>query len=129
MPPKIVNPADLPAPHGYSHGMLLDSGRLLFIAGQLGLDESGDRDFVSQFGRSLAAIRLIVEEAGGAVENIGRLTIYVKDMPTYLNAQHQLREVYRTCFGRHFPAMSVIEVKGFVLPEIEVEIEATAVLR
>jgi len=129
MPPKIVNPESLPATRGYNHGILSTGGRILFIAGQTGLDENGRGDFAAQFGRALAAVRLVVEEAGGATENIGRLTIYVKDMQVYLRARRDLNNMYRKHFGRHYPAMSVIEVNGFIQPEMEVEIEATAVLQ
>ncbi len=130
MSAKVFNPDTLPALAGYNHGVELSGSRILFIAGQTGLSADGTvpAAFAEQFGVALANVRAVLEAAGGTAEDIGRLTIYVTDMTEYLAARRKLKDAYRKHFGRHYPAMSAVEVKGLLFPEMKVEIEATAVL-
>jgi len=126
---KIHNPTELGQPHGYNHGVEIAGGRLLFVAGQTGVGDAGvTGSFPTQFARALRAVRRVVEMAGGGVEHIGRLTIYVRDIQQYVESREELATTYAEEFGRHYPAMSMIEVKGLLYPDALVEIEATAVL-
>ena len=128
----IVNPEELGAPRGWNNGMLAQpGGRMLFIAGQTARDASGrvaDGGFVAQFDRALGNVLVVLHQAGGEPEDIGRLTIYVSDMAQYRASLEPLGEVYRRRMGSHFPAMALVEVKSLVDPQAVVEIEATAVI-
>ncbi|HEX5575989.1 MAG TPA: SDR family NAD(P)-dependent oxidoreductase [Gemmatimonadales bacterium] len=128
----VINPEELGAPRGWSHGMLAQAGgRTLFIAGQTACDRSGRvpaGDFVSQFDRALGNVLAVLSQAGGEPGDIGRFTIYVTDMAEYRASLKPLGEVYRRRMGTHFPAMALVEVKSLVNPQAVVEIEATAVL-
>ena len=126
---KHVNPEGWPQPRGYANAMLADNG-VLFIAGQIGWDAQGRLapDFVSQFRQALANIRTIVESAGGRVEQIARLTWYVTDVEQYRAKARDIGAAYRELLGKHFPAMTVVEVSSLVEKDALVEIEATAVL-
>ena len=73
-------------------------------------------------------ILAILEAAGGAAEDLTRLTWYVTDKQEYLARQREVGEVYRRVLGRHFPAMTMVVVAGLVEDEALVEIEATAVI-
>jgi enamine deaminase RidA (YjgF/YER057c/UK114 family) len=129
---EVVNPGELGAPRGYSHGILAPAGgRLLFVAGQIG----GDADqrlveggFAPQFERALENVVAVVRAAGGAPEDLARLTLYVTDRREYLAALPAVGERYRRVMGRHFPAMALVEVQALLEPGARVEIEATAVL-
>lgn len=125
-----INPATLATPRGYSHG-ILGGGRLLFVAGQIGWNEKSeivsDR-FVDQFDQALANVLAVVREAGGTPESVGRLTIYVVDKSEYAAAQKEIGEHYRARMGRHYPAMTLVEVKSLLEDGARVEIEATALL-
>ena len=126
---KIINPPSLPKPRGYSHGVLMPPGRTLFVAGQVGMkSDQLASGFVDQFAAALDNVRAVVDAAGGAVEHVGRLTIYVSDMETYLANAKALGPAYRAVFGDHYPAMSAVEVSRLLDPRLLVEIEATAVL-
>ena len=106
-------------------------GRVLFVAGQVAADTEGnvrEAPFVQQFGDALQRVITIVEEAGGTAENIGRLTFYVTDIGAYRSNLKLVGDAYRQLMGRHFPAMSLVEVKALVATGAKVEIEATAVL-
>ena len=127
---QIVNPPQLARPKGYSHGIVAE-GRLLFVAGQIGWTAGGEMvgdDFVDQFDQALANVLAVVAAAGGAPEKIARLTIYVVDKDEYLRLRREVGERYRARIGRHFPAMTLVEVRSLLEPRARVEIEATAVL-
>jgi enamine deaminase RidA (YjgF/YER057c/UK114 family) len=127
---KIINPPGLPPPRGYSNGVVAE-GRMLFVAGQIGWNESsrlvGDR-FVDQFDQALANVLTVVKAAGGAPESVSRLTIFITDKGQYLSATDEIGRRYRARMGRHYPAMSLVEVKALLEPGALVEIEATAVI-
>jgi enamine deaminase RidA (YjgF/YER057c/UK114 family) len=129
---KKINPSTLGAPRGYSNGILTEpNGRLLFVAGQIGCDQSNEvvsSDFVAQFDQALANVLSVVTEAGGSPDQVTRLTMYVTDRVEYLTHQRAVGERYRDRMGKHFPAMALIEVKGLLDPAAKVEIEGTAVL-
>ena len=124
---KIVNPEALGIPRGWNNGMLApEGGRVLFVAGQIGV--SAGAGFAAQFGAALANVARVVEGAGGTVADVGRLTIYVTDMEAYRGSLAEVGAGYRTVFGKHFPAMSLVAVTELVDPRAVVEVEATAVI-
>ena len=130
---KFINPESLGLPRGYSNGVLTETGgRLLFIAGQIAWDERQrivSADFVEQFDRALANVITVVTEAGGRIEQIARLLIYVTDRNEYRSRTGEIGERYRARMGRHFPTMALVEVKGLLEDEAKIEIEAMAVIQ
>jgi enamine deaminase RidA (YjgF/YER057c/UK114 family) len=127
---KFINPEELGAPSGFSHGVLTDRGpRLLFIAGQIAWDNKQtiiSDDFVEQFDRALANVIAVVVAAGGSAEQIARLIIYVTDKQEYRRRTREVGERYRVHMGKHFPAMVLVEVKGLLDDRAKVEIEGIA---
>ena len=128
----IVNPDGLGRPSGFSHGVLGPAGgRVLFVAGQTapaeGPDDPEER-LVAQFAVALARALDVVGAAGGRPEHVTRLTVYVTDMAAYRAARPRLAAPWREAMGRHYPAMSLVEVRSLVDEGAVVEIEATAVL-
>lgn len=129
---ELVNPDALGAPRGWTNGMLaVPRGRLLLVAGQDASGPDGEvatDDFVEQFGIALRKAITVVREAGGTSEDIGRLTIFVTDLDAYRASRSELGVLYRSLMGRHYPAMSLVQVAGLLDPRARVELEATAVL-
>ena len=129
---KHINPESWLRPRGYTNGLLTTPDvRLLFIAGQIGWDEQQrivSADFVEQFDRALRNVLTIVREAGGAPGGIARLVVYVTDKEEYRARTSELGERWRDLMGRHFPAMTLVEVKGLLEDGAKVEIEGIAVL-
>jgi enamine deaminase RidA (YjgF/YER057c/UK114 family) len=129
---EIVNPESLGAPSGWNNGLLAPSGnRVLFVAGQAATEADGtirSTGFVDQFSRVLQKILKVVEEAGGGPQDIGRLTVYVTDLATYRASRRPLGEAWKRLMGRHYPAMTLVEVSGLLDDGALVEIEATAML-
>ena len=132
MPFTFINPESLGAPSGYANGVLAEpGGRLLFIAGQIGWNEHQrivSADLVEQFDRALANVIAVVTEADGKPEQIARLIIYVTDKRDYKTRMNEIGERYRARMGKHFPAMTLVEVKSLLDDDARVEIEGIAVL-
>ncbi|MCV0425331.1 MAG: RidA family protein [Roseibium sp.] len=125
---KSIQPEGWAPAKGYANGMLT-SGQTLHIGGQIGWNKDQvfeTHDFVGQMEQTLANIAAIVEEAGGAVTDIVRLTWFITDKSDYLARQKEVGVAYRRVFGRHFPAMSVVVVAGLIEDGALIEIEATA---
>lgn len=125
---KLVNPRAWKRPSGYSNGVV--GNGFLFLSGQIGWNENGEFSpgLVEQVRQALANICDVIEEAGAKREQIVRLTWYVTDRQVYKSHLAELGVVYREIIGRHFPAMSVVEVRGLVEDAALVEIEATVAL-
>ena len=126
---NFINPETLAAPKGYNHGVL-SSGRILFVAGQIGWDrnEKVVDGFAAQFDLALANVLEVVRAAGGNTENVSRFTIFVKDKSEYLKQRKEIGKMYRQRMGHHYPAMSLLVVKDLLEDGALVEIEATAVI-
>jgi enamine deaminase RidA (YjgF/YER057c/UK114 family) len=130
MPLEVVTPAALASPRGYSHG-LKGGGELLFVAGQIGWDAQQrvvSSDFVAQFAQALDNVLAVVRAAGGAPQSIARLAIYVTDRHEYRSRARDVGTAYRERMGRHYPAMTLVEVRALLEDAAKVEIEATALL-
>ena len=129
---QIFNPASLAQPSGYSYGLAIEGGRLLQLAGQTGMDASGrimhPGDIVAQFGQALANILCVVEAAGGDGSSIVKLTIFVTDKRSYRDNLQRVGEKYRALMGKHYPPMTLVEVKSLFDDDAMIEIEGVAVL-
>ena len=127
---QTLNPPGWPRPKGYSNGVAA-RGRMIFVAGQVGwnADERFTSDrLVDQARQALTNIVAILREGGAGPEHLVRMTWYVLDKSEYLKSGRELGEVYRAVMGRHYPAMTAVEVKGLVEEGALLEIEATAVI-
>ena len=125
---QTIHPEGWAPAKGYANGMLTPNG-VLHIGGQIGWDgqqQFVSDDFVQQMEQALLNIRDIVEEAGGVVTDIVRLTWFVTDKREYLARQREIGVAYQRVMGKHFPAMSMLVVAGLVEDRALVEIEATA---
>ena len=85
-------------------------------------------DFPGQARQAFKNILAILAEANAGPEHITRITWYVNDKQEYLGALKEVGQAYRDTIGRHYPAMALIEVKGFVEDGAKLEIETTAVV-
>lgn len=130
MPHRIIDPDGWAPAKGYANGVLTDDG-YLFVGGQIGWNAAQrfeTHDFIGQMTQALRNILQVVEEAGGTAADITRLTWYVTDKKEYISRQSEVGVAYRSVFGRHFPAMTMVVVADLIEDEALVEIEATAVL-
>jgi len=127
---KILQPPDWPRPKGYANGVSA-RGNLVFLSGVVGWNARGefsDGDFVPQVRQALLNIVEILKQAQARPEHIARMTWYVLDKNEYLSVAKEIGVVYREIIGRHYPAMTVVEVSGLIEANARVEIEVTAVV-
>ena len=127
---KFLLPEGWKQPKGYSQAVMAD-GKQIYISGQIGWDETATfqtDDFAEQAGQALRNIVSILATANGGAEHITRMTWFITDKQEYLASLKSLGQKYREEVGRHFPAMSVVEVKSLMEDRAKVEIEATAVI-
>jgi enamine deaminase RidA (YjgF/YER057c/UK114 family) len=129
-PHEFLHPKNWKPALGYSNGMAA-SGRMVFTGGIVGwnADQQFETDdFAGQVAQCLSNIKAVLAEAGAEPHHLVRLTWYVTDKHEYLGALRQIGQAYRTHFGKHFPAMALVQVVALVEDRAKVEIEATAVI-
>ena len=127
---EILQPAGWVRPKGYSNGIAA-TGRQIFVSGMIGWDAEGrfqTDDFVGQARQALENVVAVLREAGAGPEHIVRMTWYVVDKREYLDAGAALGAAYRDTIGRHYPAMSAVQVSALLEDRARVEIEVTAVV-
>ena len=125
---NILLPKGWPRPNGYSNGIAVDAGRLVFIAGIVGWDESGEfqtDDLVAQFRQLLLNTRAIMEEGGAGPEHMVRMTWYITDKHDYLSRLQEMGATWRDVMGKNYPAMACVEVKSLMEDRAKIEIETT----
>jgi enamine deaminase RidA (YjgF/YER057c/UK114 family) len=129
---QLINPPHLPPPRGFNHGILTEGGRLLFLAGQDASDGDGrivsPGDLVAQYEQVLRNLQAVVTEAGGTMQDIVKLTIYVKDRDDYRRKLRELGQVHKKYFGAYYPTMALFEISNFFQDENLVELEGIAVI-
>jgi enamine deaminase RidA (YjgF/YER057c/UK114 family) len=127
---EILHPPGWPRAKGYSNGVAA-AGRTICVSGMVGWDAQGQfqtDDFVGQVRQALENIVAVLAEGGARPGHIVRMTWYVLDKREYLGAAAKLGAVYREVMGRHYPAMSAVQVAGLMEERARVEIEATAIV-
>jgi enamine deaminase RidA (YjgF/YER057c/UK114 family) len=127
---KLLQPPGWAAPRGYANGIAA-RGTLVVIGGQIGWNAQQQfetDDFTAQARQALRNVVEVLAQADGRAEHIVRMTWYVVDRAEYVASYAALGQAYREVIGRHFPAMTAVEVSALIEPRARVEIEATAVI-
>src|SRR5690606_37424743 len=127
---QLLHPKGWAPAKGFANGVAAQ-GRQIFVAGQIGWNAEQkyeSDDFVAQVEQALANIVAVLAEADAKPEHLVRLTWYVTDKREYQARLAEVGKVYRRMIGRHFPAMTLVQVAGLVEDRAKVEIEATAVV-
>lgn len=127
---QILNPAEWAKPKGYANGIAAE-GRQIFVAGQIGWNAEAafdSDDIADQTRQALRNIVRVLAEAGARPEHIVRLTWYVVDKRDYMARNADIGKAYREILGRHYPAMTLVQVASLLEDRAKIEIEATAVI-
>ena len=130
MTTKTLQPAEWARPKGYANGMAA-RGQMIFISGQIGWDADGQfssDNLTGQVAQALRNIVRVLKEAQAEPRHLVRMTWYVLNRDAYVRESRDIGAAYREIVGKHFPAMSVVQVSALVEQRALVEIEATAVI-
>ena len=128
-PHRIVNPPSLAEPVGFAHAVVAAPGRTIWLGGQAGHDADGrlqGATLVEQFDRAAANLVEALRAAGGEVDQLVSMQLFVTDAAQYRASLRELGEVWRRWFGRHYPAVALFEVSALFDPAALVEIVAVA---
>ena len=135
MPSERINPAELARPSGFSHAVSVAggaaAGRMVFLAGQTGVDRDGnvaDGGVVPQFERAMTNLLTALGAAGGLPSDLVSLTIYLTDMADYQAHAREIGAVWRRLAGTDYPAMAAVGVTRLWLPGLLVEIQGIAMV-
>ncbi|MDB5776553.1 MAG: enamine deaminase RidA [Herbaspirillum sp.] len=126
----FLQPPGWVRPKGYANGVAA-RGRTVYLSGMIGWDglqQFHTADFAGQVRQALRNIVEVLAEAGARPEHIVRMTWYIVDKREYLAAAPEIGAVYREIIGRHFPAMTALQVTALIEDRARVEIEVTAVV-
>lgn len=125
----ILQPPGWPKPKGYANGMMA-KGTTVFVGGQIGWNTEGKfpQGLAAQVRQTLQNTLDVLAEAGAGPQHVARMTWYVCSVDDYLAALPEIGKAYRETFGRHYPAMALVQVVRLVETEALVEIETTAVV-
>lgn len=129
-PHHFLHPVGWKAARGYANGVAA-TGTTVFVGGMIGWNaqqEFETDDFVGQARQALQNIVDVLAEAGAGPEHLVRLTWFVVSRDEYLANLAGLGAAYRDTLGRHFPAMTLVQVVALVEERARLEIEATAVI-
>jgi 2-iminobutanoate/2-iminopropanoate deaminase len=127
---QLIVPDTMPRSAGYSQLARVSEGSLVFVAGQVALDTSGNLvgkgDFRAQIRQVFENLKAAVEAAGGTMKDLIKLNTYMLDL-SHLSAFREIRDQYVNLKAP--PASTLVQVTGLFRPEFLVEVEAVAVVR
>jgi len=130
---RTILPEGWPRPRGFSHAVVARGATQIRIAGQIGVDRSDptrppESDMGAQWGRALRNVVEVLQTAGGRPEHLIMLRAYVTDIGEFNRAGAAIGAAWAATLGKHFPAMTLVQVSALIDPAAKVEIEAEALL-
>ncbi len=129
---EVINPAELPAPAGFSHAVVSQGGRTVWLAGQTALNQDGHvvapGDLVAQYEKALANLLAALAAAGGRPHDLVTLTTFAVDLADYRAKARELGRVWRRLVGDRYPAMAAVGVTRLWDDEALVEVQGVAVI-
>jgi enamine deaminase RidA (YjgF/YER057c/UK114 family) len=129
-PHEIRNPESLPRPLGFSHAVIAQAGRTVYLAGQTAQRPDGTLvagTMVEQFDVAAGNVVKALEAAGAHPQDLVSMQIFVTDIAEYLRLSKEIGAAYRRHFARHYPAMALLEVSRLFDPKAKVELMCIAV--
>lgn len=127
---EMLNPDGLSTPTTYSQVAVATGSRIVYVAGQVALDEEGnlvgEGDVVAQARQIYVNLATALAAVGAKPSDVVKLNSYVVNHRAELLPA--LSEVRRQAFGDHFPASTLAGVQALARPEFLIEVEAIAIL-
>ncbi len=120
-------------PRGFSHAVVAQGTKSVRIAGQIGRESTQARippgtDAGTQWHVALGNVVAVLKAAGGEPGHLVALRAYVTDIAEFNAAGARIGAAWGATLGKHFPAMTLVQVSALIDPNAKVEIEAEAIL-
>ena len=109
----------------YSPAVKINGGTTIYLAGHTGYQETSPGDFDSQVRAAFERMRKTLETAGGKLDDIVTMTVFITDMANGTRFTQLRRDFFQE--GR-YPASALIGIKELARPEMMIEIQAIAVV-
>lgn len=129
-PHRLINPDSLAHASGFSHAVVAQPGRTVYLAGQVAQGPDGriaGEAMSEQFDQAAANVVKALDASGADVLDLVSMQIFVTSIDEYRQAGREIGNIYRKHFGRHYPAMALLEVNRLFEPAAKVEIMCIAV--
>lgn len=126
---QFNNPPELSKPNGYTHVVVVNHGKLVFVSGQVGLNSKGEisNDFAAQAKQAFANLKVALASAGAKPADLVKLNYYVVGLNhDKLLALRDARD--SVIEKQHPPASTLAGVQALFRPDVQVEVEAEAVI-
>jgi enamine deaminase RidA (YjgF/YER057c/UK114 family) len=130
-PHLLLSPAWLPPAVGFSHAVVPAPGLVVYLGGQAGHRPDGTLPgdgLLEQFDQACTNVVEALAAAGGWPHDVVWMQIFVTAAEEYRASLKQVGETYRRHFGRHYPAMALLEVAGLLDPRAKVELMCIAMV-
>ncbi len=130
-PHRVINPDSLSAPVGFSHAVIAGSGSLIYLGGQTAQGADGrvrGTTICEQFEAATMNLVDALAAAGARPEHLVSLLIFVTDVTEYRASLAEIGSIYQRHLGRHYPAVSLFEVRALFDPAAKLELVAQAVV-
>jgi len=130
-PHQLLNPEGLSRPSGFSHAVVALPGRTVYLAGQTAQGRDGQilgDSIVEQFDGAAGNVVRALEAAGAHPQDLVSMQIFVTSIDEYRTASKAIGDAYRKHFGRHYPAMALLEVRRLFDEAARVELVCIAVM-
>jgi enamine deaminase RidA (YjgF/YER057c/UK114 family) len=130
---QAILPEGWPRPRGFAHAVVAAGTRSVRIAGQIGREAGAphvapDADLAAQWRIAMGNLVSVLKAAGGEPQHVVMLRAYVTDIADFNRSGAAIGEAWGATLGRHFPAMTLVEVSALIDPNAKVEIEGEAIL-
>jgi enamine deaminase RidA (YjgF/YER057c/UK114 family) len=128
---EIVVATELATAVGYAHAVIAAPGRTVYLGGQTAQAADGSifgATIVEQFDLAARNLVAVLHAAGGEPDHLVVLHVFVTDLPAYRASLSELGTVWRTHFGRWYPAMALLGVHELFDPLAMVELVGVAVI-
>jgi enamine deaminase RidA (YjgF/YER057c/UK114 family) len=124
------NPSGMTQPTAYSQVVEVNGPhRLVFVAGQTGVDASGKaaKEFRAQAVQAFENIKTALASVGGSMDNVVRLVTYLTDIEQNADAYREVRASFFADKSA-LPASTLLQVTRLANPSFLIEVDATAIL-
>jgi len=126
---ELINSPELAPPIGFSHAVR--TGDTVYLAGQTALAPDGSivgETIAEQFDVAAGNLMTALRAAGGGPDDLVSLQVFVTSVSEYKQSLMALGRVWRTHFGRRYPAMGLFGVTELFDAGAKVELMGVAVL-